>query len=263
MTSAKNKKEFLNGFDRLSRKYDRHKVFADFITASAISLQNSMRYFMPKQKYLALENEYLSIVQRYTKEEVEMICRLFGLLVQMMEEEALPQDVLGPLYMEMELGNGYMGQFFTPPEISEMMAQISYGDSLEIMEKPFITLQEPACGAGSMILAFAKVMLSKGMSPTEKLWVQAIDVHRTTALMCYLQMALWHVPGQVIVGNSLSMEVREVFYTPAHFMGGWEQRLAADTRANNGCIQEPETPDRCLALPDPEQATRAALLSFG
>lgn len=35
-----------------------------------------------------------------------------------------PRDVLGGLYMELELGNKNAGQFFTPPYISEFMAEL-------------------------------------------------------------------------------------------------------------------------------------------
>jgi len=54
------------------------------------------------------------------------------------------------------------------------------------------------------------------------MWVQAWDIDRTAALMCYLQLSLWHIPAEIIVGNTLSLEVREVFYTPAHYMGNWD-----------------------------------------
>ncbi|WP_201339922.1 hypothetical protein [Isorropodon fossajaponicum symbiont] len=30
---------------------------------------------------------------------------------------------------------------------------------------------------------------------------------------------------QVVVGNSLTLETREVFYTPAHYTGLWDMRL--------------------------------------
>lgn len=43
--------------------------------------------------------------------------------------------------------------------------------------------------------------------------------------MCYLQLSLWNVPAVVIVGNTLAMEVREAFYTPAHYLGFWSARL--------------------------------------
>jgi len=43
--------------------------------------------------------------------------------------------------------------------------------------------------------------------------------------MRYLQLSLWNVRAAVVVGNTLAMEVREVFYTPAHYLGFWEHRL--------------------------------------
>jgi hypothetical protein len=146
-----------------------------------------------------------------------------AVLVELLEPE--PRDILGGLYMELELGNDNTGQFFTPPEISLMMAQMLYGDQLREIDQPFITLSEPACGAGGMVLAFAKVMMSHGYNPAYKLWVQCTDIDRVAALMCYLQLSLWHIPAEVVVGNTLMLEVREVFYTPAHYLNGWDMRL--------------------------------------
>ena len=46
--------------------------------------------------------------------------RLLGILVALLGAE--PKDILGQLYMSLELGNTNTGQFFTPPEVSELMA---------------------------------------------------------------------------------------------------------------------------------------------
>ena len=91
--------------------------------------------------------------------------------------------------------------------------------------QPFITTGEPTAGAGGMILALVKVMISAGHNPAEKLWVHAIDVDRMAALMCYIQLSLWNVPAEVIVGDTLSWDIREVWYTPAHHLGLWKYRL--------------------------------------
>ena len=215
--------EFVRAFNGIARHRHRYEVFRDFVTLSALSVQNAMRDFMPADRYQALENQYLATVKRYGKDEATEFARLFARVVFLLNAE--PRDILGQLYMELGLGNTNTGQFFTPPEVSELMARMTYGDELKAITRPFITLCEPACGAGGMILAFVKVMLSHGHNPAQRLWVQAIDVDRTAALMCYLQMSLWHIPGAVVVGNSLSLEVREVFYTPAHYLGMWGYRL--------------------------------------
>lgn len=223
MSKPPERGEFVRAFNGIARHRHRYEVFRDFVTMAALSVQNSMRDFMPAGRFQALENEYLDIVKRYGKEEANEFARLLARLVVLLDAE--PYDVLGQLYMELNLGNEHTGQFFTPPELSELMARMTCGDALKKLDKPFITLGEPACGAGGMVLAFAKVMLSHGHDLSRRLWVQAQDIDRTAALMCYLQMSLWHIPGAVIVGNTLSMEVREVFYTPAHYLGLWEYRL--------------------------------------
>ena len=209
--------EFVRSFNNVAHHHHRYEVFRDFVTMAAIAMHNAIR------KDAALEAEYLRIVRRYKKEDVIAMSVLLAKLVLLLDGE--PRDVLGPLYMELELGNNQTGQFFTPHEISELMAQISYSDKLQALDKPFITVSEPACGAGGMVLAFVKVMLSHGHDPAKRLWVQCQDVDRTAALMCYLQLSLWNVPGVVIVGNTLTMDTREVFYTPAHHLGFWSHRL--------------------------------------
>ncbi|MCQ9372281.1 hypothetical protein NQ024_13740, partial [Corynebacterium sp. 35RC1] len=49
--------------------------------------------------------------------------------------------------------------------------------------------------------------------------------------MTYVQLALLHIPAVVILGNSLMLEEREVWYTPAHVLGGWNRKLAARERS--------------------------------
>lgn len=212
-----NKQSFIKKFNDIARHRHRYDVFRDFITISAISLHNAVN------KVKSLEYEYMKIIKPYAKDEVNAFSELFADLVMMLDPE--PRDVLGGLYMELELGNKNAGQFFTPPHISEFMAELVYGDDLKNIDKLFITLSEPACGAGGIVLAFVKVMLAHGHNPAHKLWVQCIDIDRLASLMCYVQLSLWHVPAQVVVGNSLTLETREVFYTPAHYMGLWDMRL--------------------------------------
>ena len=84
--------------------------------------------------------------------------------------------------MELELGSRANGQFFSPPEISEMMAHLAEVDIPDGQE--FITLSEPACGAGGMVLAYAKQMIAKGYNPGQHMWAQCVDIDRTAALMC-------------------------------------------------------------------------------
>ena len=210
--------DFQRLFRDTARHCHRYEVFRDFVTLTAISLHNRINLVD------ALEAEYLAIIGRYPREDQLRFPQLLAELVEIMEVE--PWDALGQLYMELSIQSEHVGQFFTPPEISELMARITYGGALASLKEPFVTVMEPACGAGGMILAFAKVMIDSGHNPAERMWVHCQDIDRTAALMCYVQLALWHIPGVVVVGNTLAMETREVFYTPAHYLGRWSDRLA-------------------------------------
>ena len=55
--------------------------------------------------------------------------------------------------------------------------------------------------------------------------MQAVDIDRMVALMCYIQLSLWGVPVQIIVGNTLTLEYREQFFTPAHYTFHWDYKL--------------------------------------
>ena len=91
---------------------------------------------------------------------------MLSLLVLMLDVE--PQDILGGLYMELGLSNSNNGQFFIPPAISELMAMLSFGDAIDKLDS-FITLSEPACGSGGMVLDFAKQVINKGHNPLNTL----------------------------------------------------------------------------------------------
>jgi len=216
---------FKKTFRELAPYKHRYEVFKDFVTMAACSLHNSF------WKEPTREEEYLRIIKGYKPDDQKAFPKLLGSLIAALDSE--PRDILGPLYMELEIANKDAGQFFTPPELSEMMARMTFAPELErLATQPFLTAGEPACGAGGMILALVKVMTQAGHDPARKLWVQAIDVDRMAALMCYIQLSLWNVPAEVIVGNTLSWEIREVWYTPAHHLGMWKYRLSRKAKSH-------------------------------
>jgi hypothetical protein len=97
-------------------------------------------------------------------------------------------------------------------------------------ERGFVKLCEPACGAGGMVLAFARCLIDSGKNPAQAMWARCQDIDRLAALMCFIQLALWNIPAVVIVGDTLANDEREVFYTPAHYLGFWDVRLKRDSR---------------------------------
>jgi len=242
--------EFKKCFDSIAGHNHRYDVFRDFVTIAAISYHNAV---FRGERRDTLESEYLAIVKRYSRDDVQNFACLLANLVRIIDVE--PWDALGQLYMELEVHNETAGQFFTPPEISELMARLIHGEQFKRIEsEPFITLHEPACGAGGMILAFVKLVIEQKANPAHKLWVEAWDIDRTVALMCYLQLSLWNVPAKIVVGNTLTQEVREVFYTPAYALYNWKYRLLL--READALLASVRMPSACppAEAPDTRQS---------
>ena len=80
--------------------------------------------------------------------------------------------------MEMDLGNKWKGQFFTPMAIAELMAEVSIDHIKETIEKDgYITVNEPAAGAGAMVIALANVLKKHGYN-YQKQMVAITQDHR-------------------------------------------------------------------------------------
>lgn len=211
------KKEFLSKVRELTRRHNAYTVFADFCEFSALAIANALLFDQ------AREDRYLSGIKKYDKKEATLIGQLLGITTMALEEQM--QDFLGSVFMELEISNKNLGQTFTPYDLCRMMAQINIDK--ELFEKQeFVTLQEPAVGGGAMVIAYAETLLDQKINYQQKLHVTAVDVSNTAAYMSYIQFSLLHIPAIVHVGNTLSLEVRETFYTPAHIMGLWQYKLA-------------------------------------
>ncbi|MBD2806944.1 SAM-dependent DNA methyltransferase, partial [Xenorhabdus sp. ZM] len=136
-------------------------------------------------------------------------------------------DFLGSVFMQLELGNKHLQQFFTPWEVARMMAKIQLqAVSAHLQQKPFITFYEPACGAGCMTLAAAEELREQGYDPLCSLWVHVIDIDPLATVMAYIQLSLAGIPAAVTIGNAMNDGGdKRTRYTPAHYLGNWSQRL--------------------------------------
>ena len=211
---------------KLARSRGHDRVFADFVELSGLSLSNAV----DKAQFDTREARYHDIRKGYAREEFERFPEMLGLLALVMEEAGF-DDVLGGIYMELELGNARSGQFFTPYHVSRMMASIAVGDGADVRRRGFLDMAEPACGAGGIVIAMADAMQGAGISYQHCLHATCIDIDLRCVHMTYLQAALLHIPAIVLHGNSISGEVWSRWYTPAHVLGGWGRRLAARHQA--------------------------------
>ncbi|MBB2199896.1 SAM-dependent DNA methyltransferase [Gluconacetobacter sp. 1c LMG 22058] len=205
-------------------RHDLYTVFSDCMEAMAITLANAADTRQRDDR----EARYLKIVGRYDRSTIETWPQILAELALALEES--PTDVLGAVFGMLELHNAYRGQFFTPFEVCCPAARMQIGDGAGarriIEQSGFITVHEPACGAGAMVIAFAETLREAGINYQQHMHVTAVDVDPRAAHIAYVQFSLLHIPATVIVGNSLTLETRESWFTPAHILGGWSRRLA-------------------------------------
>lgn len=210
--------QFISELQNLDRSKNISTVFADFTTLSLCSLEQPF-YRSPN-----LEQRYKNTTCNYTKEQAEKFSKLLALLVMGLEEKY--QDFLGQVFSELNLGNSNKGQFFTPYHVSKMMAEINFIDMKnELNTKDFITLSEPCCGSGGMIIAYAETMKDKGYNYRHQLYVEAVDIDEICFKMTYIQLSLLGISAKVIRGDSLTMRYFEVYYTPFYFLSNFEYKL--------------------------------------
>ena len=200
--------EFAKAFRPLGERYSSWKVWADFVALAAIAIAN--RFGDPDDKrHQEREKEYLNIMKRYTSQEQEVFPTLFSMTVKALDDNP-EQDYLGEMFMGLELGNHWTGQFFTPYHVCQLMAAISMEDvEAKIERQGWIGIMDCACGAGALLIAarnhFYLANPPIGYLPAHlhTLFV-CQDVDRTAALMCYIQLSLLGCAGYVVVGNSLT-----------------------------------------------------------
>ena len=128
-----------------------------------------------------------------------------------------------------------------------MMAEINFIDlKNEVDNKGFITLAEPCCGSGGMIIAYAETMKEKGYNYQHQLYVEAVDIDEICFKMAYIQLSLYGIPAKVVRGDSITLRFFEVLYTPFYFLSNFEYKLRQimthrqDIIENKPIIKEPE-----------------------
>ena len=225
--------EFVKVFTRLcGGKYQPWQVWSDFIYITAVAISNRV----DTRQFDSREAEYFKIISRYTEEETAIFPILFAEIVNALERN-IEQDFLGNLYMQLDLGNHWIGQFFTPYSVCKCMSEISSKNLVEQIEtQGFVTVNDPACGAGATLIAFANSVKDELYRKESCLnWQNHVlftaqDIDTVTGLMCYIQLSLMGCAGYVKIADSLRYPMTEnddltsYWFTPMYFSETWHYR---------------------------------------
>lgn len=74
----------------------------------------------------------------------------------------------------------------------------------EIEDRGFVSVLDPACGAGALLVAFANECHRQGINYQRRVLFIAQDIDHTVGCMCYIALSLMGCPGYVVVGDSLA-----------------------------------------------------------
>lgn len=225
-------KEFMDIFLSMCSSRSSWEVWADLMSAIACSLSNATD--RSAEHYERREKEYADCIKRLGS--VEAPAHILGIIVTALENNP-EQDFLGKMYMDLNLGNHWKGQFFTPYSVSKMMADITIGNvDRQIEEKGYISICDPSCGAGSTLIAAANSMKRSKYNFQNHVLFVGQDLDRVVALMCYIQLSLLGCAGYICVGNTITnplagdplfpqeLESQELWFMPMFASEVWHMR---------------------------------------
>lgn len=201
--------EFIKCLQNIDYARGNWAVFQDFLEISSISIFNSFA------KNQDLEKRYFELIGKYKSSE--KFAKLLAILALALEEKH--QDFLGNIYMQCNLANKSSCQFFTPYHVSELMAQLvipSEDVKSKIEEQGYITVCEPCCGAGGMIIAASEVISKIGYNPQHTMWFKGVDIDINCCRMTYIQTSLLGLSGEVIHGDTLKNDYWKRLITPMY-----------------------------------------------
>lgn len=208
-------RSFLDVAGEISRRegWREYEVFVKWLEAATCALMNPvLRAIGDDTKWQANEERYMQIVSscKHPKTTMSDMSRMLSFCTMALEEE--PTDFLGPVFMEVA-ANAQVGQFFTPSTLSEVSARLVLDNAYDMLAaayaeegRTFITLSEPACGVGGMVLAANKVLREQNIDPaTEAHWV-VTDVDWKAVCGAYIQLYLTGTSAIVVHGDTLKLE---------------------------------------------------------
>lgn len=231
---AQYEKEFLRQFHSLCGARNQHTVWNDFVELCANSLLNITGQDSGAVKRVC------EIRDKYKKYEVKSMMKMLDLLGRVYETG--PElDFLGNIMMQEGLSNTSAQQIFTPFQVAKTASQLTIDQAYikdQIRQKGFISISDPSCGSGTMLIAAANTLEKAGVSFREKAWFVGQDIDYLAAMVCYIQLSLLGCPGFVVWGDTLSKPVTgsilnpdtnrsKVFFTLQACMPLWQARRIA------------------------------------
>ena len=231
-TTRDYEKEFLDLFQRLCYSRSSWQVWSDLMCVMACTISNAVDIIPAHRE--PREKEYEQCIKRLGS--MEVAAQILAIVVMALEKNP-EQDFLGEMYMRLNLGNHWKGQFFTPYSVCKVMSEITIGNASEQIDiKGYVSVCDPACGAGATLIAAANIFADKRKDYQNHVLFVGQDIDRVTGMMCYIQLSLLGCAGYVCIGDSLTNPLtghvlfpveqpgQELWFTPIFHSKTWTFR---------------------------------------
>lgn len=214
--------DILKLLDKSLYKVGRHEFLSDVFECGAIAVSNKF----DRRQAPAREEAYKRIMKKYDPDMRELLSEIFTMIFTLLTNQINPNvgfnDYLGELYMKSETSNSKAGQFFTPYNLSKACAAVCIDHELVeeyIRKDKIITMNEPACGSGGMILAAVDILYNQHhFNYSRNLVVECSDIDSRCVHMTYLQLGLAGIPAVIYQRDTLVMKTWQRWETPAYIM---------------------------------------------
>jgi len=232
-------KNFWRLFEKVSYKYQYSNVFDDFLIMCINYFANGIYI---EQRDTALK--------KYTSEEKQLFNEMFFCMVKSLDEIFKKYqwfDFFGTVYETIIINKGKqsgLGQFFTPPEVVDLMVRINFNANEENK-----TIYDPTAGSGRMLIA------SHVYSP--KNFVYAADIDNICCKMCVLNMFLHGCRGEVVHMDSLNGNFFNAWFVDIHpilnlpYIGDLKKENSYIMKNFDYMANKPEQKPK--ALPEPQK----------
>ena len=236
------KKRFMNGFHILERDKNKYEVWSDLMALFSIEISNTITRNLKdtepfKSTWEQREKEYIRVAKKYNeKERKRIIPQMFALIVLELEKNP-DQDLLGSIYMSLEISSKNKGQFFTPYSICKLMSDVTIDKktlSKAIKEKGYAVLNDCAIGGGATLISAVNKSkdLFRKLNYQNHIMIVGQDIDITCVRMAYIQLSLLGVAGYIKHSNTITnpendfVEENNVFWiTPITFNDIWQTRI--------------------------------------
>lgn len=206
-----------------------HQAFEHWLTAASAALAGPV---IAGERWARNEARYMGVVAacKAPGETMALFSQALGVCSMALDRDSA--DFLGPIFGELSSHAGW-GQFFSPWQLCLVMAHMQLQDAAAMLERArdagraWISLSEPACGVGGMLLAANQVLGEQGlMIGRDAHWV-AVDIDWRAVCGCHIQATLTGASAVVVHGNTLSLEEWE--HLPTYAAAAFPKRRTEPT----------------------------------